>query len=515
MKEKSNNKSIIQNVIALFFRMAVTMCITLYSVRLLLDVLGLEDYGVYTLVAGFVSMMGFLSNSMSIAIQRFYSFALGKNKREELSNIFSISTLIFFFIGLSLLLLSETVGLWFVKNKLVIPAESYNAAIWLYHFSIISFCVSIFRIPYIAVLLANEDMKLFAALNIMESCLKLGAVIILPFFSVNYLFLYGLFLLIISGISLFAHYFFTVKNYKEAKYKYYYNKKLFKSILSFSGWSLFGLLAGIGNNQGNNILINIFFGPVLNAAREIAVQIQNAVLAFSNSVYVAFKPQLIKSYAEENFNYMMGLFYSGTKAIFFLNLLLCIPLYMNTKFILDLWLTEVTAEMIIFTKLSLVYISVYSLNNPITTLVQATGKIKNYALIIETTILLSLPLTYILYMAGLPAQATFWVSILLFIVAHIIRLVMLKRLIPFSIEGYFTKFLLPALLILFLVVFLGRLFNFLFDNYFNLNSTMQVVLNTFLILFVIFIASFKIGLTHSERSSIKIMFSKYLPFLKS
>lgn len=512
-REKSSNKVIARNVVALFFRMAVTMGITLYSVRLLLDILGLEDYGVYTLVAGFVSMMTFLSQSMSISIQRFLSFAIGKGNIQELKRIFSVSTLIFLVISLVLLFVSETLGLWFVKNKLVIPKESYDAAIWLYHFSVITFCVSIFRIPYISVLLANEDMKLFAILNIMESFLKLVAIIILPLFSVNYLSLYGLLLLIATLISFSAHLFFTSRKYKEAVFKFYFDKTLFKSILTFSGWSLFGLLAGIGNNQGNNILINLFFGPVANAAREVAVQVQNAISAFSNSIYIAFKPQLIKSYAEENFKYMINLFYLSSKAIFFLDILICVPIYINTEFILNLWLTEVTQNMVVFVKLSLIYISIFALNNPITTLVQATGKIRRYAVIVETIIMVSLPLTYLFYKLDFPPESTFWVSIVIFSFAHIVRLFMLKELIEFSIIYYCKEFVLPSLLVMLGIVisYFGLEF---FLSFFKLNNILYVITKTLILLIILFFISYMVMLSKSEKNAMKVFLSKYLKFIK-
>lgn len=511
-REKSSNKVIARNVVALFFRMAVTMGITLYSVRLLLDILGLEDYGVYTLVAGFVSMMTFLSQSMSISIQRFLSFAIGKGNIQELKRIFSVSTLIFLVISLVLLFVSETLGLWFVKNKLVIPKESYDAAIWLYHFSVITFCVSIFRIPYISVLLANEDMKLFAILNIMESFLKLVAIIILPLFSVNYLSLYGLLLLIATLISFSAHLFFTSRKYKEAVFKFYFDKTLFKSILTFSGWSLFGLLAGIGNNQGNNILINLFFGPVANAAREVAVQVQNAISAFSNSIYIAFKPQLIKSYAEENFKYMINLFYLSSKAIFFLDLVICVPIYINAEFILNLWLTEVTQNMVIFVKLSLIYISIFALNNPITTLVHATGKIRKYALVVETFIMFSLPLTYLFYKMGFPPESTFWVSISVFSIAHVLRLIILKGLIEFSIVNYMKVFIIPSSLVLFSIILFFKALILLFEPL-NLNNILFVVTKTNILLIFVFYMFYLLGLNKLEKKAVLKFMSKYLKFI--
>lgn len=454
----SKNKIIASNVIALFFRMIVILLITLYSVRLLLEILGIESYGVYTVIVSVVSMMNFFSQSMSISAQRFYSFALGKKDKDNLKDIFSLSILIFLGLAVLVLLLGETVGVWFVKNKLVIPEANLDAALWLYHFSIFSLLFTIFKIPYMAVLMAYENMRMFAFLNILENVLKLVAVLILPFFNVNLLFLYGLFLLFISIFILLIHYFVVRNKYKIARFSFYYNESLFREMISFSGWSFFGILAGITNNQGNNILINLFFGPVVNAAREIAVQVQNAVLSLSNSVYVAFKPQLIKSFAERNFDYLLSLFYISNKAIFFINLIVCTPLFLNTEIILNLWLgkSEVTNDMIIFTKLSLLFVFVFALNNPITTLIQATGNIKKYHLYVDLFVMLSLPLTYFFFSINKPAYITFVVSILIFLIAHVIRLLILKNQIKFfNINEYLKKFIIPGFFcILFLILFI-------------------------------------------------------------
>ena len=445
MEEAEKNKKIRQNVIALFFRMFVTLIISFYSVRLLLGILGVESFGVYTIVAGFVSSLSFLSQSMSISVQRFYSFALGKKNQQQLKNIFGLSFIIFLMIAVFTLILGETIGYWFVSTKIVIPKETYNQAIWLYHFSLFSFVFLIFRIPYMAILMAYEDMKTFAALNILENSLKLLAVIILPFLAEDLLYHYGVLLLIISITTLFIYVYITKQKFKIAKFHLFYEKKLFNEMLSFSGWSFFGVLAGLVNNQGNNILLNIFFGPIVNAAREVAFQVQNAVISFSNSIYIAFKPQLIKSYAERNNEYLMSLFYLSNKAIFFINTLICVPIMINTKTLLNLWLGEVTKDMVVFSQLSLIYIFIFALNNPITTIIQATGNIKKYFVYTETFIMLSLPLTYLFFLFGFPPKTTFIISIVIFMFAHLIRLRALKIQVGFfKIKKYMLIFILPA-----------------------------------------------------------------------
>lgn len=447
MEEAKKNKRITHNVIALFFRMFVTLIISFYSVRLLLDALGVESFGVYTVVAGFVSSFSFLSQSMSISVQRFYSFALGKNNHQQLKKIFGLSFIIFLMIAVFTLIIGETIGYWFVSTKIVIPNETYNQAIWLYHFALISFIFLMFRIPYMAILMAYEDMKTFAALNILENSLKLFAVIVLPFFVEDLLYYYGVLLVFVSIITLFIYVCVTKQKFKTAKFHLFYERNLFKEMLSFSGWSFFGVMAGLVNNQGNNILLNLFFGPVFNAAREVAFQVQNAVTSFSNSIYIAFKPQLIKSYAEENNNYLMSLFYLSNKAIFFVNAIICIPIMINTEIILNLWLVEVTNDMIVFSQLMLVYAFIFSLNNPITTIIQATGNIKKYCVYTETFIMLSLPLTYLFFSYGFSAKTTFVISIFIFTFAHGFRLFFLnQQIVFFQIKQYVLNFIIPGIL---------------------------------------------------------------------
>ncbi len=451
-----SKKLILQNSLALFFRMLVTLVITLYSVRLLIDILGITAYGVYAVVAGFLALMNFFNQSFSISFQRFYSYNIGKGAKEILEQIFSSSLLICFFLSIFLLIISETVGLWFLHNKITIPNEVFSDAVWLFHFSVLSAIISIFRTPYISVLIANENMKWFATINILDSFLRLLCVIILPIFYDNLLFYFGLLLLVNSLFITLIYAILTSSLYKECNYKFIFKKKLFNSIIAFSLWSNLGVFSGLINIQGNNILMNIFFGPVANAAREVSTQIQNAFLALSNSIYLAFKPQIIQNFAENKHDSMIKLFYLGNKLIFLLGLIFCLNLYINIEFILSVWLNEINELMIIFSKLSLIYVLVFALNNPISTIVQATGKVKKYHIIIEFITSLTFPLTFILYSYNFPAEVTYYIAILIFSFAHILRLLILKNLIVFSIFRYIKEFIFPSFLILIVVFYFNE-----------------------------------------------------------
>lgn len=503
------NRKIALNVIALFFRMLATLFIMLFSVRLLYKVLGAESYGVYTVVAGVITVFSFLSQSMSISIQRFLSFNIGKGDTQKLQKIFSIGFLIFFGVGLTIILFGETVGLYLLNHKLVIPDHLREESFWLFQFSILSFVFIIMKVPYVGVLLAYENMKVYSILNVFESLMKLGAVCLLFYIEDNLLYYYGLMLFLVALISYLNYTFFTRRLHDISKFKFLFDKKLFKSIMSFSGWSFFGLIAGIANNQGNNILINMFFGPIVNASRDIAVQVQNAVLSVSNSVYLAFKPQIIKSYAEKNFEYLSSLYYLSNKFIFIINLLITVPLIIQTPSVLEIWLGETTEQMILFTRLGLVYVFIFALNNPITIIIQATGYMKKYSLYVEGVILMSLPLTYLLFSLDFPAYTTFLVSISLFVLAHGVRLIILSNQVNiFTVSGYIKEFLARGIAVIFLLALLFYFSKFLPKLEFGLRVNFLVT--SFIIVMVVMALSYLVLFNAKEKSSIKSFAMKIL-----
>lgn len=427
--------------------MLLVMAVSLYTVRIVLKALGDEDYGIYNVVAGVVTMLSFLSQTMSSSTQRFYAYEIGRCGWERLRDIFSISMNMYLMISVVTILVGETVGLWFINTYLVIPPERMVAANWIYQFSLASFVITMISIPYSAAVIAHEDMTVYAVISITDCFLKLGGAAIVSFITFDRLFVYGLVMMIAVCLISTFYILFGRHKYRECRYRRTKDRPLFKSLASFWGWNLFGSFAGVANNQGNNILINIFFGPMVNAARAVAFNISNAVNAFCNNFYMAMRSPLIKSYSCGDYDYMMKLFYFSNKFVYYLLLLICLPLILEMNYVLHVWLPEVTEYMVIFSRLTLIYSFVAAMHNPITTLVHATGKIKSYSIVVESVILLSLPLSYIAFKMGAGPTSTFWITISVFIVAHVIRLFMLKRLIPFNIMEYMQKFILPALLV--------------------------------------------------------------------
>jgi len=415
------------------------MLVSLYTVRVLLNTLGVIDFGLYNVIGGIVVMFSFLSNTMATASQRFFSFELGRNDILKLKQTFSLTVTIYFIISLLVFLLAETIGLWFLNNQMLIPPERMGAANWIYQFSILSFIVTIMTIPYNAAIIARENMAVYAYVSIIEVVLKLTVVYLLLIFSVDKLKLYAFLIFCTTCVISYIYLTICKRKYEECQFRFYFNKDLFNTLINFSGWNLLGTISGIANNQGNNILINIFFGPQINAARAIAFQINMAVTSFSSNFFTAVRPQLIKSYAENNMNYLLNLFYMSSKLSYFLLLFFCLPVMVEVQFILNLWLINVTDYMVIFTRLIIIYTMILSLQNPITTLVHATGQIKKYHIIVELITLLCLPISYIFLKLGYPAEYTMYISILVFTFAHFVRLWILKGLMKISIVDYIKR----------------------------------------------------------------------------
>jgi len=506
MSNIDKNKRIAKNTLVLYVRVFFVMLISLYTVRVVLDILGVRDYGIYDVVAGVVSTLSFISQTMAIATQRYYSYAIGEKNVEKLNQIFVTSILIYLFIIIVVVLLGETLGLWFLNNKMTIPSNRMFAANWIFQFALLSFVFSMLSIPYSAALMAHEDLSVYAYITIIDSIIKLcGAYLLFVLFG-DKLILYGFLLCIGTAITSFLYVLCSRRKYSECRLYFYMDKSLFKSMLSFSSWNLLGTIASVANNQGNNILLNIFFGPLINGARAIAFQVTNVVNVFCSNFFLAIRPQLIKSYAEENYEYMMKLFYVSNKFIFYLLWMICLPLILKIDFILKIWLHDVTNYMIIFTKLSLIYALILSLHNPITAIIQASGNVKRYFGIVEPATLLSLPITFLLFHFKLGPHYTFIVSIIVFAFAHLLRLLVLHNVVRFfSIKEYFKKFLITAILVAFISALLTS-----FVNRFFTNNFVGFVMTTLTGEFEILVLMYVLGLNKEEKKMLQNYMKGYL-----
>lgn len=448
MQEKNETKHIAINTVILFARMLILMIINLYSVKFILKGLGIVDYGIFTTVAGVVTTSGFIGGVLTLAIQRFYSTALGKNDITELKKVFSASINIVIVLSIVVFILFETIGLWFVEYKLNVPIERKDATTMLYHVSLVSFLCSFLQIPFASLLFSYEKIQTYAIISTLECIGKFCIAITTLYISIDHLVYYGTGLMLVAFFILFSYIINVYKNFKQVKYLRTKDKSLYKQILSFSGWSVFGSIANTSMMQGGIILINLYFGPVINAAFGIALQINNAMMALINSMIVPFRPAMQKCYAEGNYRYVNTLFNMVNKVMYYILLMVTVPLCIEMKWVLQLWLGHVTEDTVLFCQLILVYIVIIAMQNPITIIIHATGKIRNYHLTTESITLLSLPLTWLFYNLGLPSYYIFISMITVVFGAHLIRLYNIKKQFEFfSLREYTIGFATCAMFI--------------------------------------------------------------------
>ena len=481
------------------------MLVTLYTSRVILNTLGVENYGIYNVVGGVVAMFSFFNSSMSVATQRFLSYELGKGNLIELKKIFNATQIIHIVLSILIFLLAETIGLWFINNYLVIPAERMSAAVWVYHFSVMSFMVSIIQVPYNATIIAHERMSVYAYVSIFEVTLKLLIVFMLSWLSFDKLKLYGILHFVVVFIIAAIYIVYTRINFKESKFEVVKDKNLFKTLISYSGWNLFGAMAGVSQGQGINILLNIFFGPVANAARGIATQVQAAVQSFVSNFQMAVNPQIVKSYAAGEKNYMTLLIIRSSKFSFYLLFLISFPIILEVDEILKLWLKTVPDYASIFTVLVLIVILIDCMSGPLMTAVQATGNIKIYQVILGSLQIIILPISYIFLKKGFAPEVTLYVNIVISIFALFFRLYFLKKLIDFPVRFFLNEVILKNAFIVVLSMIPLLLFRLLIDaRYvsFFIHIILSIVWSGTLI--------YLIGLSRSEKKFILQLVGKII-----
>ena len=498
MKNTENNKRITKNTMFLYFRMLVTMGISLYTIRLVLEVLGVVDFGIYNVVGGVVLMMEFLKSSMSASVQRFLSFELGQKNYTQLSKIFSMSINIHVLIALFIFILAETIGLWFLNTKLVIPIDRINAANWVYQFSILTFIVSILNVSYHAIIISEERMKIYFYISIMETILKLVIVFVLLRIGFDKLIIYSGLMFGLSVLIFIFYIFYCAKNFPSTKYTFIFEKKLFNTLLNFGGWNLFGGLAGVTMGQGVNILLNLFFGPTVNAARGLSYQIGGAINMLVINFQIAINPQIIKSYAVDDMKYMHELIFQGSKFSYYLIYLLSLPILFETEYILSIWLNNVPEYTTTFTRLIFIGILIDSLSGTLMAAAQASGRIKKYQMIVGGLLLLILPVSYIFLKNGFPPQATLYVSIAMSIIALFARLYIVSKLVNISIKLFFKKVLFRVLLITVISLVLPLIFKYVTEPSF-MSVSITVILSILSALYSIY----WFGLTKEEKKYLK------------
>ena len=505
----SSNKRIAKNTILLYFRTLLILIVSLYTSRVVLNTLGVDDYGIYQAVGGVVAMFSVISGALSNSISRFITFSLGKGDKETLNKVFVTSINIQVIISIIVLLLCEIVGVWFLNCKMNIPPERIVAANWVLQCSLITFVVGLISTPYNACIIAHEHMSAFAYVSILDAVLKLVIIYALCISPYDKLITYSILLVVVSLIIRFIYGFYCGKHFEECKYRIAFDKGLFKEMAGFAGWNFFTNAAYIFNTQGVSILVNMYFGVALNAARGIAAQVDGTLKQFIENFTMAVNPQITKSYAAgetERFNYLIC---KGARFSFFLLLIFFLPLLFETKLILTLWLKTVPEYTVIFVRLALIGSLVTCLGTTGYTACMATGNIKKYVLWITLLGSLVFVLTWFAYWLGCSVVATYWIYIIVYIIVQAARLMLMKQMLDFHpkiwLEGVLGKIWLPTVFSLVLPFII--LYSFP-ENYIRLSVNVVVsILSSCAFIYLL-------GLTKGERITINNVVLNYLKKIK-
>ena len=496
----SENSRIAKNTLLLYVRMLIVMSINMWTVRLVFKALGVIDYGIYDVVAGIIAMISSISSVLSSSAQRFFSYYLGTKDYDKLQKIYTVCINIFFVFSMVTFAFGESIGIWFINSHLTIPYERITVANWVFHFSLLSLVFLLLHTPFSAAVIAQEDMGVFASVSLSECVLKFFLALCMMYTTYDRLMIYSAGLMLISFVSLIIYIYIVCHRY--SVYKYIRGAKgngMYKEVLSFSGWIFGASVAGLSMNQLTTILVNIFFGPVVNAARAVSMQINNVLNSFCGSFTMAIRPPMIKAYSHEDYKYLNMVFSMSNKFIFYLLMMISIPLYMEMETVLNIWLNTNDSQTILFSRLILIYSFLLLLNNPISFIIHATGHVREYHLVVEIPTILCAPFTYIAFKMGAPAYASYIVLIGCVVVSHGLRIKSIMRWYKyFELGVYLKSFLLPALAISLVTIFVVGVVN----NLINI-IWLRVVVTILLSVFLLCGMGYLLGTTQSERFFIK------------
>ena len=502
-----NRKQIAKNTFLLYIRMLFMMIVSLYTSRVILNVLGVEDFGIYNVVGGVVAMFSVISGALSGSISRFITYELGKGDSNKLTTIFSVSVTIQLLLSLIIIILIESIGVWFLNTKMTIPANRIIAANWVLQFSIITFVINLISVPYNATIIAHEKMSAFAYISILEAVGKLSIALLIKWSPMDKLIYYAILMCIVAIMIRFTYGHYCKKHFDECTYHFLWDKDMFKKMLNFAGWNFIGASASILRDQGGNIIINLFSGPSVNAARAVAFQVNNAIVGFVQNFMTAMNPQITKSYASGNKEFMRTLIIQGARFSFYMLLLLSIPVFINTQYILEIWLKIVPDHSVNFVQLILLFALSESISNPLITGMLATGKIRNYQIVVGGIQMLNLPISYICLCLWSIPESVIIVSILISQICFFARICFLRKTIGLSLgvvlkNVYINIFVTFTCAYLLSVAFKMVLFKVPMheDILFFLSILSSLIICVLVVLFI--------GLKKNERLKLADMFSK-------
>lgn len=504
-----NNKRIAKNTLLLYFRMLLMMFVTLFTSRVALDKLGVTDYGIYNVVGGVVAMLGFLNSSMSNAVQRYLSFEIGKNNEAGVNRIFNVSLFAHVGIAVFVFVVMEIVGVWYLNTHMNIPAERMDAANWVLQCSIFTTLFTIVQVPYNAIIISKEQMGIYAYISILEVVLKLLVVYMLVIGNFDKLKLYSVLIMVVTIGIVMIYRFYCTRKYKEAKFKFIKDWNLLKQIVGFASWNMLGELAWVFTGQGVNIILNSFFGPVVNAARGLAEQVNGAVNRFVANFQTAVNPQLIKNYASDQLGEMKTLLFRSTRFSYYLLLALSLPIILKMDFILHLWLKEVPDYTTGFCQLVLVSSLVSTLSNLLAQVARAYGKIRNYQIIVSIFLFLNFPLSYIVLKFGGSPLSTMFVNIGINAMLLFVRLRLTNRMIQMTYGSFIRNVLFPVIIVTAVALVIPLTIYFMLDN--SIISFIIVCLVSFV---SVGVSTYALGMNANERLYILAAISKIITKIK-
>lgn len=443
----SNNKRIAKNTGVLYIRMIVMMIISFYTSRIMLNALGVENYGISNVVGGLVAMFSLISGSLSGSVSRFITYGLGKGDFAELKKIFATSINIHIILATIVVIAIETIGVWFLNNRMVIPAERLYAANWVLQCSVATFAIGLLSIPYNAAVIAHEKMSAFAYMIIFDAVAKLAIVFSIKYYGGDRLILLAILNIIPTIITQLIYWIYCKRNFIECTYTFIWDKNIFKEIFGFAAWNFIGSTAGLMKDQGVNIVINLFSGPTVNAARGIAMQVNSIISRFIQNFTIAINPQIIKDYASGNLERMHKLIFTGTRFSFYLFMFMSIPVFFEIESILYIWLGQVPAHTVLFSRLVLILTLCEIISQMLITAQSATGKIRNYQIIVGGILLTNFPLSYLMLYWGFAPESTLVVAIIISQVCLAARLWFLKSMVKLPVIQFIKEVYLKVIIV--------------------------------------------------------------------
>ena len=493
----ANSKRIAKNTLLLYVRQLLIMAVSLYTSRLVLQMLGVTDFGIYNVVGGVVVMFSFLTGTLGSATQRYLAYDLANGDAKRLHETFGLVMLTYIIMAIITVVLSESIAVWFLNTKMTIPADRIYAANWVLQFAILTFVVHIFSTPYLSVVIAHEQMDVYAYVSIADVVLKLLVVYLLQVFFLDRLILYSILMFFTSLLITLCYAFYCYRNYKESHFRFFYDKTRFVEMTAFAWWNMIGALANILRSQGINILLNLFFNPAINAARGIAYQVNNAITSFANNFYTAVKPQIIKSHAKGEDTHMRQLIISSSKLAFFLLLLISLPIALNAHYVMSLWLVTPPEYTSLFVQLVLLNALAEVFNIPLVAGLQATGNIKYLQLSVSLLYFLNIPVSYFFLKLGFPPETPMIVNLVIVVVCMIPRLILCNHYYGLSIKRYTIDVLARGWAIVLLCYYIGKLLPWT-----GVNSIIDLALSSIFLWLITLALILILGLSSHERNMV-------------